>query len=195
MSNETVKKTTSSKRAQPSSRTTESKAEAPVDVHSSEDSQVKKVPNEVDLNQYITVRNGFQGMLIYISKKTGEVFEWDEFGAEQEMELGELKNAKNSNKAFFINNWFMFDDPWVIDYLGVRQYYKNSVSVDDFDEIFNKDPDEIARIIRSAPEGQKHSIAYRAQQLIAENAIDSLKTIAVLKQQLGIDPGTTLEDR
>ena len=97
------------------------------------------VPKDVDPNQYITVRNGFQGRLIYISKKTGETFEWDGFGEEQEMELRELKAAKNSyNKAFYSNNWFMFnpEDEWVIDYLGVRQYYKNAVNVDEFDDMF-----------------------------------------------------------
>lgn len=142
---------------------------------------------DVDLNQYITVRNGFQGMLIYVSKRTGEVFEWDDFGAEQEMELGELKNAKNSNKNFFINNWFMFDDPWVIDFLGVRQYYKNTIPIDEFDSIFDMDASEAAKVLKKIPDGQKRSIAYRARQLISENAIDSMKLIDVLEKELGVD--------
>ena len=142
---------------------------------------------DIDLNQYITVRNGFQGMLIYISKRTGEVFEWDDFGAEQEMELGELKNAKNSAKNFFINNWFMFDDPWVIDFLGVGQFYKNTIPIDKFDDIFSMDAKDAAKVLHDIPEGQKRSIAYRARQLISENAIDSMKLIAVLEKELGVD--------
>ena len=49
------------------------------------------IPKEVDPNQYVTVRNGFQGRLVYKSKRTGERFVWDSFGAEQDMELSELK--------------------------------------------------------------------------------------------------------
>ena len=82
------------------------------------------IPKEIDPNQYVTVRNGFQGRLVYKSKRTGERFVWDSFGAEQDMELSELKNVRNSNKKYFINNWFMFDEPWVVDYLGMAQYYK-----------------------------------------------------------------------
>lgn len=150
-------------------------------------SKPKITARDVDIHQYVTVRNGFQGMLIYVSKKTGEVFEWDDFGAEQEMELGELKNAKNSNKNFFINNWFMFDDPWIIDYLGVGQYYKNTVPIDEFDEIFSMDAKEAAKVLRNVPDGQKRSIAYRARQLISESAIDSLNLISVLEKELGVE--------
>lgn len=143
-------------------------------------------PKDVDPNQIVTVRNGFQGPLIYVSKKTGETFKWEDFGDEQDMELSELKNARNSNKRFFINNWFMFDEPWVIDYLGMKQYYKNAVSVDSFDDIFNNTPDRVAKIISDLSAGQKESVAYRARQLIAEGEIDSIKTISVLEEHLGI---------
>lgn len=150
---------------------------------------VKIVPKEVDVHQYITVRNGFHGMLIYKSSRTGETFVWDEFGAEQEIELLELRNAKNSSKAFYINNWFMFDPEfdWVIDYLGMRQYYKYAISIDGFDDIFKKTPAEIKKIVKEMSRGQKSSLAYRASDLIHSGEIDSRKVIAALEDALGIE--------
>lgn len=150
---------------------------------------VKKtiVPKNIDLEQYVTVRNGFQGRLVYISKHTGERFVWDEFGAEQEMELRELKNAKNSCKKFFENNWFMFDEDWIVDYLGVQRFYRNAVRIEDFDEIFKKDASAIAQIIGDMSDGQKKSAAYRARVLIAEGAIDSNKAISTLEESLGVE--------
>ena len=62
-----------------------------------------KVKETLDPDTLVTVRNGFQGILVYKSKKTGEKFVWETFGAEQEIELKELKNAKNSSKTFFIH--------------------------------------------------------------------------------------------
>ena len=53
------------------------------------------IPKEVDPHQIVTVRNGFQGRLVYKSPKTGERFVWEAFGAEQDMEIGELRNAKS----------------------------------------------------------------------------------------------------
>ena len=144
-------------------------------------------PKKVDLNEYITVRNGFQGKLVYKSNRTNEKFGWTAFGDEQQMELRELVNAKNSAKGFFSNNWFMFDEDWVIDYLGVRKYYKNAVKIEDFDGIFQKPAAELKEIIANMSEGQRKSAAYRARELINDGVIDSRKAIAVLEEAFGIE--------
>ena len=145
-------------------------------------------PVEIDIHQYIPVRNGFQGTLVYVSKRTGEQFIWDHFGDEQDMELQELKNAKSSGKAFFERNWFMFDDEysWVIDYLGVRAFYRNALKVDEFDELFTMSADQVKKRIEKLSDGQKASVAYRASQLIGENRIDSMSVIGALEDALKV---------
>lgn len=145
------------------------------------------IPKDIDPHMYVTVKNGFQGTLIYKSSKTGERFIWDEFGDEQEMELIELKTAKNSSKKFFENNWFMFDEPWVVEYLGLTKYYKNAIPLEDFDSIFTKSPSEIKEQIALLSDGQKHSVAYRARQLVANEEIDSIKVIEALEKALGVE--------
>ena len=144
------------------------------------------VPKDIDPSQYVTVRNGFQGRLVYKSKRTGERFVWDSFGAEQDMELSELRNARNSNKKYFINNWFMFDEPWIVDYLGMGKYYRFAISIQDFDKLFTKPASEIEKTIANLSDGQKQSVAYRAKQLISEGGIDSNRLIATLEKCLGI---------
>lgn len=148
----------------------------------------KLVPTDVDTSQMIEVMNGFSGKLIYVSSRTGEQYVWDEIGDVQEMELRELRNVRNSAKAFFENNWFMFSDEyaWVIDYLGLSQFYKNSVPLDKFDEIFDKPAKEVKKILENLPEGQKQSVSYRARQKIAGNEIDSRSVIAALEEGLGV---------
>lgn len=145
------------------------------------------VAKEIDIHQYVTVRNGFQGTLVYKSPKTGERFIWDGFGTEQEMELLELRNAKNSAKKFFINNWFMFDEDWIVDYLGLGQYYKHAVKIEDFDKVFTMSPSKIEETVCALSAGQKKSVAYRAKQLITEGEIDSNKAIAALEKSLGVE--------
>ena len=149
----------------------------------------KPVVKEIDPTQYVTVLNGYQGKLTYKSKKTGELFKWNEFGSEQEMELRELRNAKNTYKKYFEKNWFMFSDEfaWVIDYLGVGQYYKNAISIDEFDTIFQKTPDELKKIIEGLSDGQKKAVAFRAKTLIADEVIDSNKVIRTLEEILGVE--------
>lgn len=142
---------------------------------------------ELDPNSIVTVKNGYQGMLVYKSKKTGERFVWDTFGDEQDIELSELKSAKNSYKTFFINNWFLIEDPDVIDYLGVGQYYDNALSYEEFENLFTQTPEEIETKLSRLSNGQKRSIAYRARKLIAEGEIDSNKVIATLEKCLSIE--------
>ena len=183
MSNETVSKPRT--RRSPAEGTSTA-AERPA-AEVSETTKKPVVPKEIDPNQIITVRNGFQGRLVYKSKRTGERWSWESFGAEQDMERSELKNARNSNKKYFINNWFMFDEDWVIDYLGMRQYYKNSLNIQDFDQLFKKPVGEIEDIISKLSEGQRKSVAYRAKQLIAEEKIDSNRVINTLEKCLGVE--------
>lgn len=159
------------------------KAVAETDVAEKEKNIVAK---EIDPNQYVTVRNGFHGKLVYHSSRTGERFVWDGFGSEQEMELRELRNARNNSKSFFANNWFMFDEEWIVDYLGVRQFYKNAVRIEDFDNIFKQTPAELKKTIKTMTAGQKRSLIYRATELISSGEIDSRKTVAAIEDALGV---------
>jgi len=142
---------------------------------------------DIDPTQYVTVRNGFHGKLVYDSQRTGEHFVWNAFGDEQEMELRELRNAKNSFKKYFENNWFMFDEAWIIDYLGMKQYYKHAISIDHFDEIFKLSPDKLMQRLSELSSGQKKSVAYRAKELINSGDIDSMSVVKALEEALGVE--------
>lgn len=146
-----------------------------------------RVKKNLDPNMYVTVKNGFNGTLVYKSKKTGERFVWSEFGDEQEMELNELKSARNSFKSFFINNWFLFDDPEIVEWLGVSQYYKHALTAKNFDKLFKKSPAEIEKTIEELSVGQQKTVAFRAKQLIEEGIIDSMKVINVLEKCLSVE--------
>ena len=152
-------------------------------------SRQKFVAKDVDVNQYIPVKNGFNGVLVYKSRHTGEEFVWSALGDEQEIELIELKRAKSSSKRFYEDNWFMFDDDyqWVIDYLGVRNFYKNAVPMEDIDDVLRKPADELREILGGMSKGQKKTIAYRARQMIADGEIDSRKAVETLEEILGTE--------
>lgn len=188
MANKTTSKAKSAKTAT-STKSTAAKterAEAPVTKE-----PVKKVaiPKDVDINQLITVYNGFDGILVYKSPRTGEIFTWDAMGDVQDLELRELRSAKSSAKSFFSQNWFMFDEDnqWVIDYLGVRKYYQNALGIDDFDGLFDRPISELTAIIAGLSDGQRKSVGYRARQMVLDGEIDSRKTIAALEEALGIE--------
>ncbi len=142
---------------------------------------------ELSPNQVVSVYNGLHNRLIYQSKKTGEMFAWDEFGDSQEMELSELKSAKSSHKRFFTDNWFVFDDPAIVEYLGVAQFYKFALNIQNFDSVFQHKPEEVGEVIAQLSNGQKKAVAHRARLLIGEGELDSIKLILALEKSLGVE--------
>lgn len=168
----------------PAAVVVEQPAEEPAEAHVKETKPAAK--RELKPTDYVTVRNGFNGKLVYKSRGTGEVYAWDRFGAEQEMELRELKNARNSSRSFYENNWFMFNDPEVPKWLGVSMYYKNSLDLDEIDDLFKDTPNEIEKALKNLPAGQKDTIAQRARELVKNDGIDSVSVIHVLERCLGI---------
>lgn len=177
------RKTTKTKSSQKTTSSTSSTSS----ISTEKKSPIIKKRVELDPNLIITVKNGFQGTLIYKSKKTGERFVWESFGDEQDIELSELKSAKNSYKSFFINNWFLIEDPDVIEYLGVEQYYKNALTFEEFESLFSLSSEEIEEKISRLSKGQKESIAFRARKLIANDEIDSNATIRTLEKCLSLE--------
>lgn len=174
-------------RTKTEAKTNDTAVEKPVAEKTAKSSSKPIVPKDIDLSQIVTVRNGFQGRLLYKSPRTGERFVWPAFGDEQEMELRELRNAKNTYKKYFANNWFMFDEDWIPEYLGVSKFYKNAIPIDQFDEIFKLPADKLEQRINKLSPGQRKSVAYRARTLINSREIDSLNTIEMLERVLGIE--------
>lgn len=126
------------------------------------------------MNQYITVRNGYPGQLVYTSKRTGEKFFWEHYGDEQDIQLMELRNARNTSKKFFDHNWFVFDEEydWVIDFLGVRAFYNNIINLEGIDALLKKTPKKIEKELATLTNGQKRTVAYRAMEMIRNKEID-----------------------
>lgn len=181
-----VKKVAAAAQAEEAAVQTTVEEVAPVTEAPKKETAKKPVLKDLDPHMYVTVYNGFNGKLVYKSPKTGERFVWDEFGSDQDMELVELKSARSSSKQFFENNWFMFDDPEIIEWLGMGRYYKNALTLDGFDEVFHKSPEEIKDIASKLSSGQKGTLALRARAKIKTGELDSIKAINALESALDV---------
>lgn len=146
----------------------------------------KEEQQKIDESQYVTVKNGFHGRLVFISPRTGEKFYWDDYGDEQDIELRDLKGAKASSKAFFENNWFILDE-WVIKYLGVDSYYRHAVAPGDCDKLFRLPVNDLKTEIAAMNDSQRSSVIVRARELINSGDLDSLRVITALEEALGVE--------
>ncbi len=182
MSNAKTKKTTAAKKTE--TKDTVKAEDKIIDVEK-KPLKTRKTRRKLPLDMLVEVTNGYAGQLNYVSKKNaGYSIVFDSFGQKDDMELGELVSARNSQKRFFTDNWFLIDDAEVLEYLNVAKFYENSFTAENFDDIFEMSEDEILKVVPTMTTGQKNTLVYRTKQLVEEGELDSLKTIDALEKAL-----------
>lgn len=143
---------------------------------------------EITNEAMVECRSGVSGNLIYKSSlNPGYVVEWSGLGEIQEMEYRELVSMRGNQRRFFEENWILIDDPAVIKKLGVGRYYQNSLSTDDFEDVFNMSADEIKEIVPTLPGGTKDAIASEAKKKIDSGELDSRSAIKALEDSLDVE--------
>jgi hypothetical protein len=146
---------------------------------------VKK--KDLDRNMMVSCRSIVQGELTYVSRKTGLETSWANFGDEEYIDLGELMTMKAGQPKFLNNPWIMIDDQDVVEYLGLKAMYDKIVAVDQLDEFFYKQVDEMIEILKKAPKGTRKLIADTARVKVEDGSLDSMRIIKALENELTID--------
>lgn len=148
---------------------------------------------EITNETMVECRSGVSGNLIYKSTlNPGYVVEWNSLGEIQEMEYRELVSMRGNQRRFFEENWILIDDPAVIKKLGVGRYYQNSLSTDDFEDVFNMSADEIKEVVPALPGGTKDAIASEAKKKIDSGELDSRSAIKALEDSLDVELEDTI---
>lgn len=162
-------------------------AKAPAKKTTGGSTKKRRIRKNLDHNMYVTVRNGFHGTLVYKDRNTGEQYNWSYFGDEAELTLGTLLNARSSQRRFFEENWWLIDDPDIIEYLGVGKYYKNALTYDEFEDLFSLSIDEIREKIEGLSEGQKRGVVFMAREQIESGELSDLNIVKMLEEVLNTE--------
>lgn len=149
--------------------------------------QVKSVPTAPKMDELIRVVSLRPNPMIYVSKaQVGYELQWDEYGSEQWIEYRELINMKNSQIAFFKKNWIICDME-VLQALRVDMHYKNMIDIDNLEDLFTKNVDEIRQIISVSSDGVKQLIFDKALNMYKNDELDSIKIKNMLKDDFNFD--------
>lgn len=173
----------------------EYEAKLTVDKPAKPESSKKLTPKtKIPLDTVVPCKSNVNGMLVYVSKRfNGYSYGWSEFGVIEYVEISELIAMRNSDKAFYINNWILFEDAEeysaeeIYDFLGVSQYYSDFVKGENLEDLFVKTPDEIKAIIKPLSKGVKENIATKAKMKIDSGEFDSRNRIKALEEALDIE--------
>lgn len=137
---------------------------------------------KIDMDELVTIKNATQGKLV-IHDSDGFANIFEDFGYELEMEYKELVRLKKKSINMFRENYIEVE-PSVAIALGVDKFYANSLTINEFDEIFNLELDEFEEKVSSCTHSVQQSIGMRAIKLIENGTLDSIKKINILEKIL-----------
>lgn len=186
----TTKTTTSPKTNLPSEKAVAEVVENTI-INTNEDAKVAESPivsykakKAIPMDAMVMVRSAVNGTLIYVSKRTNGYTEtWSALGEEIPIEMAELYSMKNTDRAFFTENWIEVD-PVVLRDLQMERFYENSVSVADLDKVFEMTGDELRNAIRRMKENTKNAFALEAMRRVENGELDNFRTISVIEEEL-----------
>lgn len=159
---------------------------------------VKSKTIKLDDALRVVVQSNVHGGLIFINRRTGDKTEWDNFGDKQTLTMGDLRSMKGSQRAFFENNWIFVDSideegyedvtpEDVYKALLVTQYYKESLTPDNFGALFRMKPEEIKTRARRLSEDGRTNLIVAANDAIRNGTLDSLRSIRAIEEALNCE--------
>ena len=162
-----------------SAKTEESKVETKV--------PEKKV-KEYTAQTMIPCRSVRQNILYYQSP-SGAKYQWEGYGDVKEMPFEEVRSMLVSRSKFLFEPWLLIDDDELMEtsqfkkVLGdIRAAYDD---MEDMQEFFSRDIDEIRAKLISAPKGLQQYIAFNANRYINDGTLDRVSVVRVVDEVLG----------
>jgi hypothetical protein len=162
--------------------------------------QKKKLDiRNLPLHTTVRVRSNVFGELIYVSTKSNYKVSWNDNSTPLYFTLDELLIMRNTQPKFFRENWIVIDGfvdeeyanvfsaDDIYDYLQVAEYYKSFLCPENIDDLFRMKPNDIVKKLKGMSNTNKDYIILRANQLIEDGTLDSLKVISTLEKELGCE--------
>lgn len=167
-------------------------AEEPASIEAAEgaastSSVILRTREKIPQDAIIMVKNMTGGKLVYTSKKlNGYQVEWTEFGEEVPIEMSELYYMKNTDRRFFTENWIEVDINVLKD-LQMDRFYKDTITVDEINNMFDMDTDELIRKVKNAKKNVQNAIGIKAIEMIEQGQLTNIHTISALEDALGCE--------
>lgn len=124
------------------------------------------------------------GELRYVSKKSGNSYEWLNFGDICYVEYGDLLSLRVSKSKFIFEPWFIIQDSYLTEKWGLEEIYSYFSKFETAEDFLRQDAKLIKTSLLSAPRGYRDLISYTAGKMVRDGEMDSLSVIKVIDDVL-----------
>src|SRR5690606_9091032 len=125
----------------------------------------------------IAVMCGSSGTVIYHSGISNRRWRFNNFGQMDKMPYAELVHMQNSHPKFFSNGLIVVLDKLVQDEFGLTEMYKNILTPQNIETIYQKPIEELRLFVKNLPDGMKTTFINKTQELYDSKKLDSLNVV------------------
>lgn len=153
-----------------------------VDEHvNSEPTIEKRVYQATDMIPCKSVR---YGVLQHVSKKSGDMYEWADYGDIVDVTYGDLLALKSRKSKFLFAPWFLILDDQLVDEWKLSDIYSYYEDFDDIEEFLNGGVISLRRKLPNAPQGFKELVVHKAGEMLRNGTLDSIATVKAIDEIL-----------
>lgn len=158
-----------------------------------DDSVVSEEPKKKEKKKFqqtdlIMCKSVVVGGLFLEGSKTKQIYQWNDYGDESEVEYRDLVAEVRSRSAYVFNPWFIVEDEdFIEEFPQLKQFYTQYLSVRDLKEILELPVSQMAKKISELPSGAKESLKTIAASMVSSGAIDSVAKIKKLDELFETD--------
>jgi len=153
-----------------------------------EQEPVKKEKKKFQQTDLILCRSVVTGGLFMEGSKTKQLYQWNEYGDESEVEYRDLVAEIRVKSNFVFAPWLIIEnEDFIEEFPQLKQFYAQYLSVKDLREIIELPINQMAKRISELPSGAKESVRSIAASMVKSGVIDSVKKIKALDEIFDTD--------
>ena len=154
-------------------------------------SEEKSVSRKVSipLDEEIAVRSVTFGGLTWISPKTNAHYRWNEIGAVEYIQFGELVTMNNTSQAFLTEPYVILQDERAVEYFRLKPVYEKIAVVDSLEELFKEgDLVKIEQALRNIRNTSMRNVAIsKIKELRSTHVLNNIDVIRLIERILCFD--------
>jgi hypothetical protein len=131
-------------------------------------------------NDYILCKSVCYGKLTYISSKSGQRYEWSDYGDVCYVEYGDLLSLRAAKSKFIYEPWFIISDDYLAEQWKLAEIYSYFEGYDSIEDFLTNSPQELKQKLSAAPHGFQSVVVHTAGNMLREGRFDSIAALKAI---------------
>lgn len=148
----------------------------------------KKPARKFEMDELITCRSVRGGSLTHVSNKTGQRYEWSDFGDVCEVEYQDLLYLRASKNELLFGPWIVIEnDELLTQWKEIKPLYKVIGKYNTLDEIYDLPFNQFTKVLRELPTDMRPTIISGVIYRLKNGNFDSINKLRAIDDEYGTD--------